>query len=747
MAKAPQNSNPSETVTEDIFRKFYGVGTFIEKSAIPSYYGFKSKKGTGYKGYPDFFRNNEEDDYVIVVEAKAVDDKAAREEVEWYSKVNKIEKDIVAISIAGQTEEDYKAGLFLKLQGSPYKEIPTDGKLKSLADIQKIFRKEKIGDCISDIKLNTILTELNNTFNDPMKISATERSLFFAGLMIALKDKTFRDTYLRVGPPTTEERKNSRYKLVDAHNLNNMIIEAIDRQIKGRINSFSKEINWRGQFSFIESVDYDLTSYKQLIKKIERNIFIPFSFDEKLDILGRAYKIFLSKAGKVDNKNIILTPDHIKRLMVRLARLELKDRVLDTCTGSGGFLMEAMEVMTKKAPNDSTILRKIHEKQLYGFESDRTLFALACSNMFLHGDGRSNLIYGDSLIDKESKIFKTFKNKYKPNKCIINPPYENNLPIQFVKKALELIEPGGKLVVVMPSTTLNKNVGGETEKVLGMARLDYVIKLPLAVFREQKRLVYTSIFGFTKGSHQKDDKVLFYELEDDGLVSIQHKGRIDKFKKWQKIEDSIYEIVNNNDEIPGVCEKRKIYDSQDQMVPYGVQSQKHSKRYPYFKDLFTSVKGELASENAHDEGEYDFVTAAEEWKKHDMYQFDGEAIVYAIEAEGSLGRAHYVNGKFMASNLCLVLREKDHKKYPLDMEYYAYHLMSIRKDLVSSLKDGSSKQSISQKRLKNYLIEYIPLDEQQRRKAEIKKKMEAIEALHREEESIRDSLYKFSCQQ
>lgn len=33
----------SEANTEKIFREFYGAGTFIEKSAIPSEYGFKSK--------------------------------------------------------------------------------------------------------------------------------------------------------------------------------------------------------------------------------------------------------------------------------------------------------------------------------------------------------------------------------------------------------------------------------------------------------------------------------------------------------------------------------------------------------------------------------------------------------------------------------------------------------------------------------------------------------------------------------
>ena len=59
----------SETITENIFRNFYGAETFIEKSAIPSTYGFVSKNGTDYKGYPDFFLDK--DDYVIIVEAKA----------------------------------------------------------------------------------------------------------------------------------------------------------------------------------------------------------------------------------------------------------------------------------------------------------------------------------------------------------------------------------------------------------------------------------------------------------------------------------------------------------------------------------------------------------------------------------------------------------------------------------------------------------------------------------------------------
>lgn len=51
----------SETVTENLFRDFYGATTFIEKSAIPKEYGFKSKNGdSDEKGYPDFFLDKDE---------------------------------------------------------------------------------------------------------------------------------------------------------------------------------------------------------------------------------------------------------------------------------------------------------------------------------------------------------------------------------------------------------------------------------------------------------------------------------------------------------------------------------------------------------------------------------------------------------------------------------------------------------------------------------------------------------------
>jgi SAM-dependent methyltransferase len=537
--------------------------------------------------------------------------------------------------------------------------------------------------------------------------------------MIALKDNTFRNTYKNIQAPTETEITTKNNTITESHNLNNAILEAITRQLVTKINNLSKEYSWKDKFSFIKNIDYSLLEYIEIIDRIEKNIFQPFQNDEKQDVLGRAYKIFLSRAGKIDNKNIILTPDHVKNLMIGLARLNVNDVVLDTCTGTGGFLMEAMEVLIKKAEGDNKLIQKIKEKQLIGFETDSVLFALACSNMFLHGDGRTNLIFRSSLLnDKNENIINnketdllSYIRSLKPTKCIINPPYENNNSIKFTKQALDYLEPNGKLIIIMPTPTLTQNQNGYTEEILKIAKLDFVIKMPNKLFSEQKRTVNTSIFGFTKTPHNKSDDVIFYNLEDDGYVSIQHKGRVDKFNKWFDIKNILIESITNSKEKTGVCEKRKIY--KDNILNCaGVQKtyNKNSKMVK-IEEIFDIKLGSLASENS-EEGEYDFITGSEDWKQHSEYDYDTEALVYVISAAGSLGRSHYVNGKFIASNLCLVLTPKADSKYPVNLKFYNTYFSYMRKKMVSDLADGTSKLTINKETFKNYYIDYIDIEKQ-----------------------------------
>lgn len=99
-------------------------------------------------------------------------------------------------------------------------------------------------------------------------------------------------------------------------------------------------------------------------------------------------------------------------------------------------------------------------------------------------------------------------------------------------------------------------------------------------------------------------------------------------------------------------------------------------------------------------------------EKHDSYQHDCEAIVMAVAASGSLGKTHYVNGKFTAANLCCILTQKKDSKYKLNLKFYNYYFNLIKKQLRNDLADGTSKLTINLEALKSYYIEYIPISEQ-----------------------------------
>lgn len=757
----------SETITENIFRGYYGSSEFIEKSAIPPKFGFKSKKNTGKNGYPDFFKCL--DNYVIIVEAKAQNHLEAEKDVQSYMEVNSIKnQDKIGIAVSGQNESQIKVSYYIQFQGEKIEKLEIKDKLISIDNINKIYEKRKNGEATSDEELITILKGLNKKFHEGNKVRETDRSLFFSGILIALTNNNFRNIYHSISKPTQNEVKYAKNSLLEAHHMNDQMLRAISLQLASKINTLSKQFSWSDRFSFIKNIDFSLDEYKKIIEQVETKIFIPYENEEKLDILGKAYKIFLSRAGSAESKNIILTPDHIRSLMIKLGRLAVDDVVLDTCTGSGGFLMDSMEKLINLAKEDQDKIEKILENQLIGIENDPILFSLACSNMFLHGDGRSNLIFRSSLIgdaeenliDSEDMGLLKYIQQMRPTKCFINPPYESNLPISFVLQAINYIESNGKLIVIMPTPTLTKNQNGLTELLLEKAKLDFVIKMPFNLFSEQKRTVNTSIFGFTKTPHKKDDKVLFYELEDDGFKSVQHKGKIDKDGKWDDIEVEIIDAVNNLVEIPGVSQLKRIFDNQGKLKVYGYDKLEETRHeFVRLGSLFDIKTGTLASEKNDPEGDYDFITAANQWKKHSEYTHDTEALIYAIKAAGSLGKSQYVNGKFIASNLCLVLTRKpsvdsevyrelvgeldndltpkkrqDLKarqeeiqkadKYPINLKFYNWYFESIRKRLVSNLADGTSKLTINELDLSNYMIEYISIEEQNKF---VKEKVEPFE--------------------
>ncbi len=86
-------------------------------------------------------------------------------------------------------------------------------------------------------------------------------------------------------------------------------------------------------------------------------------------------------------------------------------------------------------------------------------------------------------------------------------------------------------------------------------------------------------------------------------------------------------------------------------------------------EIFSFEKGLLQSTKCVP-GDFDFITASSEWKTHNEYTHDCEALIFAAAASGSLGRTHYVNGKFVSSDLCFIITPKDQENLPVDLKFY-----------------------------------------------------------------------------
>lgn len=128
-------------------------------------------------------------------------------------------------------------------------------------------------------------------------------------------------------------------------------------------------------------------------------------------------------------------------------------------------------------------------------------------------------------------------------------------------------------------------------------------------------------------------------------------------------------------------------------------------------DLFHFEKGTLQSSKCT-EGEFDFITASSEWKTHNEYTHDCEALVFAAAASGSLGRTHYVNGKFISSDLCFIITPKDQKNLPIDLKFYHMLFNEFKDDIVKNTKAGTSKEAIGLKAFGNYKLPYFDIDKQ-----------------------------------
>lgn len=253
------------------------------------------------------------------------------------------------------------------------------------------------------------------------------------------------------------------------------------------------------------------------------------------DVMGIFFNEF-NRYKKKSDSGQVFTPDHITSFMYRLIEVDKDDRVLDAACGSGAFLVKAMCNMVKEAGGVKTKkAATIKDVQLYGIEFDREIFALACANMLIHKDGKTNLEQLDSRTQEACDWIKS-KNI---TKVLMNPPFESKYGcLVIVDNVLRSVPKGTKCAFILPDKKLEKDRKGK--KLLEHSTLHKIIKLPEKVFSEG---VTTSIFIFEAGVPQNKREIFACYIEDDGLETVKNQGRQDIKDRWQSIEDSWIEII------------------------------------------------------------------------------------------------------------------------------------------------------------------------------------------------------------
>lgn len=128
-------------------------------------------------------------------------------------------------------------------------------------------------------------------------------------------------------------------------------------------------------------------------------------------------------------------------------------------------------------------------------------------------------------------------------------------------------------------------------------------------------------------------------------------------------------------------------------------------------ELFNFEKGILQSSKCVP-GDFDFITASSDWKTHNEYTHDCEALIFAAAASGSLGRTHYVNGKFVSSDLCFIITPKDQNNLPVDLKFYHILFNELKDEIVRNTKAGTSKEAIGLGSFGKYQLPYFDIETQ-----------------------------------
>lgn len=516
-----------------------------------------SKKQNGERGTPDYVVIKKNSNTIVIIECKGnLKYHSKKENINnyekegygtpndtinyaidgalWYAQFLKDRYDVVTIAVSGITELESRVTSFIYPKNGSIKDIKLleDGTLENCLlpineyekniesilgrtifteeEIKKELRKYTLA-CTNYLRRNGIEDNSKAGLISAIVLGLTNKeSRLYKVIKKSFENKIIQDD---IGKEATKMLKESLYgsgKDEDEEDYIKGIFD-IDNIPKGKKNSLkrfydillSKEElkNVPNQSEKNKYFKYGKNLLSSCMYSLYENLILVLEKYNGIDVMGEFYTTFLRfTRGNAKEKGIVLTPKHITDLFCDIAeyyygkKFDESTKILDTCCGTGGFLISALAKIKENIDELNISLEAKKEKyniakthSLIGVERDSSMYSLAYANMRFHGDGKSNLFNCSSLLndsflalddrgktyidDKKVTLVEALKMYKEIDIGMINPPYsleknsnEKSIEYPIVKNINETKE---KLKKLKKNLSISKEERENEIKKLG----------------------------------------------------------------------------------------------------------------------------------------------------------------------------------------------------------------------------------------------------------------------------------------
>ena len=636
-----RNERDAERIVRRHFEKYgSGIRRIDEQASknprIDKLLKSASKGGPG-RGFPDFLIEFDgHPDFLIVVECKADPLKHsspgrnryrefAVDGALLYASCLGREFDVLAIGVSGTDERTARVSHYLLLKNDPDPKEMFGDKLLPPGDYLEGCMKSPHKRRQDYDALLAFIRGMNARLH-VNKVSERNRALLISAILIALERESFRRSYSLEPNPRA---------------VAGLVVDAVMRELSEAGIERPKLDILKQKFGFLP-VDTVLTTKRgelaDIIRLIDAEVNSYIRNHQYRDVLGGLYTEFLQYANSDKGLGIVLTPPHIADFFVDLAQVNKESVAYDNCAGAGGFLIHALGRMVEDAGGDAKKIRSIKESQIYGVELQSEIYPLAVSNMYIHQDGKSNILLGDCF---SRKIMDAIKAK-KPTVGLLNPPYKSDKKndieeLEFVFNNLECLQQGGACVAIVPmqcALAASGKTGLVKRRLMERHTLEAVFSMPDELFFNSGVGVVTCVMAFTAHRpHPAGKETYLGYCKDDGFVKRKTTGRSDLHGRWEEVKREWLDAYVNRRAAPGRGVKRRLA-AEDEWVAEAYMETDYSRvtrdlfvdaLYGYSAYLFANRIVESASSEPATRGEEEPLDARA-WKAFsfgDLFRISG----------------------------------------------------------------------------------------------------------------------------